>query len=91
MQSLLANEFNCCYSRSGVYALLDRLNIVWITARSKHPKHSEEVIEQFKENFPEEVALIKDKIKSNKIEIWWQDECRVGQQGTLSRVWATKG
>ena len=40
IQQLLADEFNCCYSRSGVYALLDRLNIVWISARSKHPRHS---------------------------------------------------
>jgi len=91
IQQLLANEFNCCYSRSGVYALLDRLDIVWISARSKHPKHSQEAIEQFKESFPEEVEQIKEKIESKKIEVWWQDECRVGQQGSLSRVWATKG
>jgi hypothetical protein len=25
------------------------------------------------------------------IEIWWQDEARVGQQGTLTYVWADKG
>jgi hypothetical protein len=25
------------------------------------------------------------------IEIWWQDEARVGQQGTLTRVWAPRG
>jgi transposase len=91
IQQLLADEFNCCYSRSGVYALLDRLNVVWISARSKHPKHSEEAIEQFKKEFPEEVKRIRDKIDSNKIEVWWQDECRIGQQGSLSRVWATKG
>ena len=24
-------------------------------------------------------------------EVWWQDESRIGQQGTLSRLWATKG
>ncbi len=91
IQDLLADEFNCCYSRSGVYALLDRLNIVWISGRSKHPKHSQEAIEQFKETFPDEVEQIKEKIESGKTEIWWQDECRIGQQGSLSRVWARKG
>ncbi len=91
IQILLIEEFDCNYSRSGVYTLLDRLNIVWISGRSKHPKHSEEAIEEYKQNFPEEVAAIQDKIDNKKIEIWWQDESRVGQQGSLSRVWAAKG
>ena len=26
-----------------------------------------------------------------KIEIWFQDEARVGQQGTITRVWAKRG
>src|SRR3954470_7674028 len=25
------------------------------------------------------------------IELWWPDEARVGQQGTLTRIWAAKG
>ena len=25
------------------------------------------------------------------VELWWQDEARVGQQGTLTRVWARRG
>jgi hypothetical protein len=25
------------------------------------------------------------------VEIWWQDEARVGQQGALTRVWAERG
>jgi len=91
IQRLLAAEFNCCYTLSGVYTLLDRLDIVWISGRSKHPKHSEEAIEQFKEKFPDEVERIKDKLDSKKIEVWWQDESRIGQQGSLSRVWAEKG
>lgn len=91
IQNMLQKKFDCNYSRSGVYTLLDRLNIVWITGRSKHPKSSQEAIENFKETFPEEVDKIKDKIENNKIEIWWQDESRVGQQGSMSRVWAAKG
>ncbi len=33
---------------------------------------------------PDQVALA-------DVEIWFQDEARVGQQGTLTRVWAKKG
>jgi transposase len=91
IQKLLLEKFDCNYSQSGVYTLLDRLNIVWITARSKHPKHRQEVIDNFKERFPEEVQKIKEKLDKGKIEIWWQDESRVGQQGSLTRVWAAKG
>lgn len=91
IQSLLADEFDCNYAISGIYTLLDRLNIVWISGRSKHPRHSAEAIENFKENFPNEVEKLKEKIATDKIEVWWQDESRIGQQGSLSRVWATKG
>ena len=33
----------------------------------------------------------KDELDHDKVEVWWQDESRVGQQGSLSRVWASKG
>lgn len=91
IQTLLVNQFDCNYSRSGVYTLLDRIGIVWISGRSKHPKHSQEAIENFKEIFPEERKKLETKLKHKKIEVWWQDESRVGQQGSLSRVWAAKG
>jgi transposase len=91
IQELLANSFDSRYSCSGVYALLDRLNIVWISGRSIHPKNSQEAIDTFKLTFPDEVEKIKNKIETNKIEVWWQDESRIGQQGSLARVWSTKG
>jgi len=30
-------------------------------------------------------------IDAKKVEIWFQDEARVGQRGTVSRIWAQKG
>jgi len=32
-----------------------------------------------------------EQAKAKPIEIWFQDEARVGQQGTLTRIWARKG
>jgi len=26
-----------------------------------------------------------------QVEVWFQDEARVGQRGTVSRIWAQKG
>ena len=29
--------------------------------------------------------------RGQPLEIWWQDEARIGQQGTLTRIWAERG
>ena len=36
-------------------------------------------------------AAIPEHARGKPIELWWQDEARVGQQGTLTRIWAAKG
>ncbi|MDB5383215.1 MAG: family transposase [Rhodospirillales bacterium] len=36
-------------------------------------------------------AAIPERAPGKPIELWWQDEARVGQQGTLTPVWADKG
>ena len=48
IQELLAKKFNAVYDIDSVYKVLKRLNMVWISARSKHPKQSETVQETFK-------------------------------------------
>ena len=48
-------------------------------------------MEVFKETFPSEVEKIKSFLDTDKIELWWQDESRIDQQGSLSRLWANKG
>ena len=35
-------------------------------------------------------VLPKEKADS-KVEIWFQDEARIGQQGSLTRIWAPTG
>lgn len=49
---LLQEKFNAKYSLNGVYDLLKRLNIVWITGRSIHPKADPEKQEEFKKKLP---------------------------------------
>ena len=91
IQKMLQEKFQVGYCLRSIYVLLDRLNFSWISCRSKHPKSSQDTIDNFKKDFPD---LAKEVIKINpkiKYEVWWQDEMRVGQQGSLSRVWAQKG
>jgi len=37
------------------------------------------------------VDAIPDHARGKRIELWWQDEARIGQQGTLTRLWARRG
>ncbi len=36
-------------------------------------------------------AALPEDAKGRPLEVWFQDEARVGQQGTLARLWARKG
>lgn len=36
-------------------------------------------------------AALPPEAAGKPLEIWWQDEARVGQQGTLTRIWAERG
>jgi hypothetical protein len=43
-------------------------------------------------NFADLVAaVIPDAARGKPIELWWQDEARIGQQGSLTRIWAQRG
>jgi transposase len=35
--------------------------------------------------------VIPARVKDKPLEVWFQDEARVGQQGTLTRIWARRG
>jgi hypothetical protein len=40
---------------------------------------------------PPFVQQVKQAHPARRVEVWQQDEARIGQQGTLTRVWAEKG
>jgi transposase len=92
IRQLLIEKFNVHYSLNGVYELLKRLKIVWITGRSKHPKSDPKVQEEFKDNFSDLAKKeLPENVETENVDIWFQDEARVGQQGTVTRIWAEKG
>jgi transposase len=73
---------------------LRRLRLTKMRARPFHPKKDGAAQEEFKKNFRSIVAeALPDDVKEKEtpIEFWFQDEARVGQQGTLSRVWSPIG
>ena len=75
--------------RSGI---LMKLGYRKLSVRPRHPQADEEAQETFKKTLPRQ-SRRKSRYcaKSKPIEIWFQDEARIGQQGTLTRVWAKRG
>ena len=88
---LLAAHFTPL-SQSSAYRLLHKVGLSWITGRDIHPKHNAEAQADFKKNFIDTVVQsIPKNIELKQVDVWFQDEARVGQRGTTSRVWAAKG
>jgi transposase len=91
IQRYIQANFGVQYQQSNIYRLLHELGFSWITSRSKHPKQSEEVQEALKKLQIEMINLIPGHIALDKVDIWFQDEARFGQQNTTTRVWAETG
>ena len=62
------------------------------SARRRHYAHHELAVEAFKKTSPAELAKIRARLpKGVEIELWWQDEARIGQKNKLTRRWARRG
>lgn len=48
IKAMLLDKFDAEYSLNGVYELLERVGLVWITSRSEHPKADQSAQEHFK-------------------------------------------
>jgi transposase len=89
---LLREQFHIEYTPTGVYRLLKRLKMVWITVRSIHPDADPAAQEEFKKKFWEKVEeILPEGVAKEQVDIWFEDEARVGQRTTLTRIWARKG
>ena len=68
--------------------LLRRLGMRRLQPRPYHPKKDADAQEAFKKNFADLVAgVLPPEAADKPIEIWFEDEARVGQQDTLSYIW----
>jgi hypothetical protein len=63
-----------------------------ISGRPLHPKSDLAAQEGFKESFAAQACAAISPVSAGRpVEIWFQDEARVGQQGTVARLWAKRG
>jgi len=88
----ILREFDVTLHERTVGKLLDKHDYRRLSVRPQHPESDPAAQEAFKKHFADLVcATIPPEAAGKPIEIWWQDEARVGQQGTLTRIWAKWG
>ena len=92
LRDRILREFGVGIHERTVGKLLEKHDYCRLTVRPQHPKSDPVAQETFKAGFTDLVhATIPPEAAGKPIEIWWQDEARVGQQGTLTRIWAKRG
>ncbi len=88
----IARRYSVNVEKGTVGRWLRKLKLTRLQPRPYHPKKSAETQKAFERNF---AGLVKGALltatASPAIEIWFQDEARVGQQGWIPYIWAPIG
>jgi len=90
-KQILEEEFGVLLSLQGVYDLLHRHGFSSLMPRPQHKDADEELQAIFKEVVADQIQAIREAHPEEKVEVFFEDEARFGQQGTMARVWALKG
>jgi len=86
IRQLLDEQFGVVYTLNGVYELLKRLDMVWISARSVSPNANPARQAEFKKNLAQEVqAVLPSEVHIEQVDIWFQEEMRIGCAGRPAR------
>jgi transposase len=91
IQRILAQEFQVWRSLAGVYHLLHRLGYSYLRPRPRHRQADPAKIEAFRQALPQRLRAIEAEHPQQRLRVYFQDESRFGQQGTLTNLWARKG
>ncbi|WP_197498437.1 IS630 family transposase [Vibrio scophthalmi] len=91
IHNYIVKHFNKHYHPNSIYYLLEHMGFSWITSRSKHPKQSQKIQDDFKKFQIETILKIPGHIGLDSVDVWFQDEARFGQQNTTTRLWAPRG
>ncbi len=89
---VVKRRFSVEVHESTIGKWLRELRLTRLQPRPVHPKKDPEAETAFKTNFPSLVkAALVGTTAATPIEIWFQDEARVGQKGTHAYIWAPIG
>jgi hypothetical protein len=88
----VAQRFKVTVPERTIGKWLRKLKLTRLQPRPLHPKKDDAAQQAFKQNF---CAILKNALLGSTahtaIEVWFQDEARVGQKGTHAYVWAAVG
>ncbi len=92
LRGQVAQRFTVTVHERTIGKWLRKLKFTRLQPRPFHRKENAEAQENFKQSF---AGLLKyyllSSVADRPIEIWFQDEARVGQKGTLEYIWAPVG
>ena len=91
VQHILAQEFAVRRRLSSIYALLHRLGYSYLRPRPRHRKADTAAMLEFLRQLPGRLATIAAAHPDRRLRIYFEDESRFGQQGTITNVWARRG
>ncbi|MDT8343542.1 MAG: IS630 family transposase [Thermohalobaculum sp.] len=84
-------ELGVSISRQTLGRELRAMGFRKLSARPRHYAQDKDAIAEFKKNFRHVVTAIRIEHGWPPIEIWFQDEARVGQKNKITRRWARRG
>jgi transposase len=91
LKRVIAERFGVEFHPRYVGKLLKKLGFSHISARPRHPAQDERTVEAFK-NFPRALKAHLDGLpETTPVEIWFEDEARIGQKNGQVRQWARRG
>jgi transposase len=90
-RTILEKEYHVLLSLSAVYAVLHRAGYSCLMPRPVHEYNDPAALAAFEREAPGAVQAVRDANPGKAVEVWFADEARFGQKGTLTRVWARRG
>jgi transposase len=92
LRAAIARLYSVQVDQRTVVKWLRKFNLTRLQPRPYHPKKDAEAQETFKNNFAGQVIeALPTSAAGKPLEIWFQDEARVGQKGWISYQWAPVG
>lgn len=86
------DKFALSISKQTLSRELRALGYRKLSARPRHHAQDADAIPAFKKTSPAKLAAIRAGLPhGTAIELWWQDEARVGQKNGITRRWARCG
>lgn len=91
IKDFVEEKFSKSYSSSGIFKIMRKLGLSKARPRPVHEKNDSLIMEHWKERFLAMVGEIENKFKDKKVEIYFQDETRYGQNTILTSIWTVRG